>query len=485
MKPSLKSLLRNNSEFQLSAIPCGFFLIVSILAIGRLFSLSANAWDLAVFDQYFWFLSRSELLTKSSFLGWSALADHLAFVLVPLSLFYRLFNTPIVLILLQSTFLSLSIFSVGYFAFHVERLSLHKSRFLQLAFSLSLPLWNAGINDFHTDSLFPVLIICLYYSLSRGGVGSTIIFLGLLLIVRDTGWFLALVTGAAYLPRTSTNGNRLPIFVILAALGWATISASLFYPLFYAEKYHHYSHYAHILHVLPPYTSASALIQALTVSNLLSSISWLGLIAAPFMFTCSLPRSTALIFAAFISSAPYVLSSEANHTNIIYHYGLSVVPFFALASASGFNASLVCGKKLNLYALQLFVAGLALVSHSLIAPNHLSAYKSMPEYISFMNYARALPADLKVMASNGLAALISNRKFVDFPLKHSMADPSAYHQFPQDFNYLILDQTNPGFGSSPDRNNELINQAIQARWTCSSRRVAHHNIVECVKPASN
>ena len=484
MQPSFKSRLRNNSSFQFAAIPCSFFLIVSILAIGRLFSLSANAWDLAVFDQYFWFLSRSELLTKSSFLGWSALADHLAFVLVPLSLSYRIFNTPIVLILLQSAFLSLSIFSLGYFAFHVERLSLNKSNFLQLAFSLSLPLWNAGINDFHTDSLFPVLIICLYFSLSRNSARNTIVFLGLLLIVRDTGWFLALVTGAAYLPRASTHENRLPLFVILAALGWAAISAILFYPFFYAEKYHHYSHYAHILSVLPPDTSISALIQALNVSNLLSSISWIVLIAAPFMLTCSLPRSTALVFAAFISSAPYVLSSEANHTNIIYHYGLSVVPFFALASATGFNASIVCAKKLNLYGLQLFAAGLALFSHSLIIPNYLSAYKYMPEYLSFMTYTRALPADLKVMASNGLAPLVSNRKLVDFPLKHTMADPSAYHQFPQDFNYLILDQTNPGFGSSPDRNNDLIHRAIHARWNCSSRRIAHHNIVECAKPAS-
>ena len=484
MKSFFKPLLRNNSEFQLAAIPCGFFLIVSILAIGRLFSLSANAWDLAVFDQYFWFLSRSEILTQSSFLGWSALADHLAFVLVPLSIFYRIFNTPIALILLQSTFLSLSIFSLGYFAFQTERLSLHKAKFLQLAFSLSLPLWNAGINDFHTDSLFPVLIICLYFSLSRDRVPSAIVFLGLLLIVRDTGWFLALVTGAACLPRCSTHGNRLPIFVILAALGWATLSASLFYPLFYAEKYHHYSHYAHILAVLSPHSSISAFIQAFNASHVLSSISWIGLIAVPFLVTCSFPGSTALIFAAFISSAPYVLSSEANHTNIIYHYGLSVVPFFALASVRGFNASIVCKKNRNLYGLQLFVAGLALVSHSLIAPNYLSAYKSMPEYLSFMSYARALPADLKVMASNGLAPLVSNRKFVDFPLKHPMADPSAYHQFPQDFNYLILDQTNPGFGSSPDRNTDLINQAIQARWTCSSRRIAHHDIVECAKPAS-
>ena len=483
MKASFTSRLRNNSSLQLAAIPSSVFLIVSILAIGRLFSLSANAWDLAVFDQYFWFLSRSEILTKSSFLGWSALADHLAFVLVPLSIFYKCFNSPVVLILLQSLFLSLSIFSLGYFAFQVERLSLNKAKFLQLAFSLSLPLWNAGINDFHTDSLFPVLIICLYFSISRDRVRSSIVFLGLLLIVRDTGWFLAAVTGAACLPRALTYRKRLPIFVIFAALGWAAISAFLFYPLFYAEKYHHYSHYAHILTALPPHSSVSALIQSIIRSNLLSSIYWIGLIAAPFLAISSLPRSAALILAAFISSAPYVLSSEANHTNIVYHYGLSVVPFFALASARGFNSSIVGRKDRNLYGLQLFVAGLVLVANSLITPNYLSAYRSLPEYLSFMSYARALPAELKVMASNGLAALVSNRKFVDFPLKHPMADPSAYHKFPQDFSYLILDQTNPGFGSSPDRNNELIAQAIQARWTCSSRKVAHHNIVECSKPS--
>ena len=62
-----------------------------------------------------------------------------------------------------------------------------------------------------------------------------------------------------------------------------------------------------------------------------------------------------------------------------------------------------------------------------------------------------------------------------------MADPSAYHEFPQDFSYLILDQTNPGFGSSPDRNDELINKAIEDQWTCTSKNVAHHEIVECLK----
>ena len=481
MKLHFKSVSLNDPAVQLTAIPCIFFFIVTILSIGRLISLSANAWDLAVFDQYFWFLSRSDIFADSSFLGWSALADHLSFILIPLSTSYLIIDSPAVLIFMQSIFLASAIYCLGYLSYRVESLSLNNAKILQLSFALSLPLWNAGINDFHTDSLFPVLVICLYFSITRNAWPPTIVFLGFLLIVRDTGWFLAGITGVACLLRSPAHGRRLSIFVIFAAAAWAWISASALYPFFYSEKYHHYSHYAHILSLLNGNLSTSDFIKALTTSNLLASFYWIGLIAAPFLFLCSWPRSTILILAAVASSMPYILSSEANHINIIYHYGLSVVPFLALAAARGCNDSVAFWHSRKIYGAQLFIAALALSSHSLILPNYITAYRSMPEYLSFMSYARALPAHLKIMASNGLAPLVSNRKFVDFPLKHPMADPSAYHEFPQDFSYLILDQTNPGFGSSPDRNDELVNKAIEDQWTCTSKNVAHHEIVECLK----
>ena len=85
-----------------------------------------------------------------------------------------------------------------------------------------------------------------------------------------------------------------------------------------------------------------------------------------------------------------------------------------------------------------------------------------------------ISAEQRVLTSNGLSAHIANRRESEF-----VARPSA-QSFPEGFDMLILNKTDPGFGSSPEKTDLLIQAAKQSGWTCDSLTVGHLSIEECV-----
>ena len=85
----------------------------------------------------------------------------------------------------------------------------------------------------------------------------------------------------------------------------------------------------------------------------------------------------------------------------------------------------------------------------------------------------SIPAEKRVLTSNGLSAHIANRLEADF-----VARPAA-QLFPEGFDMLILNQTDPGFGSSPHKTDLLIQAAKSSGWTCDALSVGHLSIQEC------
>ena len=173
------------------------------------------------------------------------------------------------------------------------------------------------------------------------------------------------------------------------------------YPFFYSEKYHHYSHYAHISSLSNGGLATSDLIRVLTTSNLLASTYWIGLIAALIFISMFLAKErysrscgSSKLHATSCLPRPTILTLSTITAYLLF---LSL-----LASARGYTDSVAYWQSRRIYVVQIFIAALVLASHSLILPNYVTAYRSMPEYLSFMGYARALPANLKIMASNGL-----------------------------------------------------------------------------------
>ena len=75
--------------------------LMLVIALGRWLSLASNAWDLGIFTQFSWMLSRGYFSEPASLTGWPVLADHASFVLVPISFLYRFWSSPAYLLTFQ------------------------------------------------------------------------------------------------------------------------------------------------------------------------------------------------------------------------------------------------------------------------------------------------------------------------------------------------------------------------------------------------
>jgi len=169
-------------RFDLLLIALAASLMLAI-ALGRWLSLSSNAWDLGIFTQFSWMLSRGHFAESASLTGWPVLADHASFILLPISIIYRLWSSPAFLLTLQVLALSGASLVLLQLA-NIASVSPNVQKLVLLAYFSQPVLWNAGWFDFHPDSLFPLAAFCFWLQVRKKRIGWTIFYLILMLSIR-------------------------------------------------------------------------------------------------------------------------------------------------------------------------------------------------------------------------------------------------------------------------------------------------------------
>ena len=77
------------------------FIILFILATLRHRLLHSNAYDLGIFEQYLWMASKG-IFAPGTIHEMHIFADHGAFALLPMSLIYSIWSSPLCLLAMQS-----------------------------------------------------------------------------------------------------------------------------------------------------------------------------------------------------------------------------------------------------------------------------------------------------------------------------------------------------------------------------------------------
>jgi len=109
----------------------------------------SGAWDLGIFDQGVYLISQG-LLPLSSFTEFHILADHAAFILYPLSIFYKIYPDIHWLLLIQAVALASGAIPVYKLALQ-QGVSNNQGYLLCLIYVLSPLIFNANLFDFHPD----------------------------------------------------------------------------------------------------------------------------------------------------------------------------------------------------------------------------------------------------------------------------------------------------------------------------------------------
>ncbi|HID06308.1 MAG TPA: DUF2079 domain-containing protein, partial [Armatimonadetes bacterium] len=191
--------------------------------------------DMAIYTQFCWLLSRGEVMTEATFYRSyngpqhpsNPLAVHMALVLLPISVVYKLFPSPVTLITIQ-------VLAVWFSVLGLWRLSQVRLRdsliasLLSIGFALYPPMYFQARNDFHTDVFTMLAIIwlwvgivedkrwlfwsCLIGALSaRESAAVPLLVLGMMLLLRrDERRFGAIILMASGIWFVLCNGLLLP-----------------------------------------------------------------------------------------------------------------------------------------------------------------------------------------------------------------------------------------------------------------------------------
>ena len=452
--------------------------LMLIVSLGRWLSLSSNAWDLGIFTQFSWMLSRGYFLEPASLTGWPVLADHASFVLLPISFIYRFWSSPASLLTLQVIALAGASLVLLRLA-KISRVPPKVKNLFLLAYFLQPVLWNACWFDFHPDALFPLAVFFFWLQVRQRRFVWIFFALILILSIRETS---VLVVVGLSLTCILQGKRQLSALLACAAIAWTFFLSGFWYPFFFPGGHHNSGNYAHLFDLLHGFSR-----QPLAFHHWIQAFHPMSLSLAPIFFLALIvpwlifldKSSIAWIAGSLVVLTPLALSANPNQVSIDYHYGLMIAPFFSLAALESAHNPFFLRFSTGRLNPLLFVCGLLSVINMIVNLNLNSGWilfwRNPLPFLRLYEHLSTISAEQRVLASNGLSAHIANRLESDF-----VARPAA-QLFPEGFDMLILNNTDPGFGSSPQKTDLLIEAAKQSGWTCDALTVGHLSIEECVR----
>ncbi|MFI5984073.1 DUF2079 domain-containing protein [Streptomyces sp. NPDC051555] len=335
------------APYLLAAVLFALYALLSVLRYERLETMS---WDLGIFEQAI----RSYAHLRAPVVdlkgpGTNVLGDHFSPVTALLAPFYRLFPTPVTLLVAQAALFALSAVPVARAG--VRLLGRARGLAVGAAYGLSWGMQRAVEFDFHEICFaVPLIAFALEALLRRRWRAALLWGLPLVLVKEDLGFTLAaLACVVGWRARVAGDARAVRLAALTAAFGTAAsvLVLTVVIPAFNTAG--GYDYWAKMTAGTPD----AALTDGLGIK--LATLAWLlvpttGLLAA---------RSPLLLVAAptlgwrFLSGEPHYWSTD-------WHYSAVLMPILALALADAVDRARRSPRPwLRAYALQLPSAVLA------------------------------------------------------------------------------------------------------------------------------
>ena len=133
------------------------FIILFILAASRHLLLQSNAYDLGIFEQYLWMASRG-IFAPGTIHGIHIFADHGAFILLPMSLLYLVWSSPLCLLAMQSFCIAFTAIPLWKYTKKFDA-SDDQSWLVAVTWWMTPLVFNANLFDFHPEiCLLPLIV---------------------------------------------------------------------------------------------------------------------------------------------------------------------------------------------------------------------------------------------------------------------------------------------------------------------------------------
>jgi len=399
------------------AIAAAFAAGYSVYGLFRHWHFDSGAFDLGIFDQVVWHLSRFEV-PASTVRGYSnILGDHFSPILALLAPLYWIAPRAETLIIAQAVLLALSIVPV--FVYARRRLAPGPAYALAIAYGLFWGMQRAATFDFHEVAFAPLIIATAILALDDERWPLFWAMALLLIAVKEDLIPLVGGFGVILLLRRHIQHGLIAIAVsgiAFLAIVWFVIPAMAGSGVFgYAGAY--------VDAMQDPWR-----IPILFFTPALKGRTILSLLA-PFLFLPLLSPLTILIVPI---AAERFLASSPNLWGTAFHYWAPVAPVLAMGAADGLArvATWLRNRQLDSRAMTTMrVCAAMCVVLSAIVPGHQpllrlfkpSFYRNVPVQDAGNTVVGLIPKDASVVAQGPILPHLSNRDRV-FLLENKETD---------------------------------------------------------------
>lgn len=418
-------------------------LLNSAYSIWRHVHYESHAYDLGIFDQAIWHLSKFQVPASTVRDVANLFGDHFHPIIATLAPFYWVFHSPIVLLIAQGILFA-SIIPTAYFLARSLTLPAWSAAILAFAFSINPGLTPALGFDFHEIAFAAPLFILafLFYEKKQWYLFAATI--ALLLMTKESMAIYVAAMGIAFLLKKTW---RIGLAILGTGITWYFLVTRLIIPsLATTHTYVYWDQYSYLapsaqsipLHMARhPWTFLHAFF------NSPEKLRTLSLLFASFGVLFPL-LSWTLLPIVFIVLAEKMWSSNIGVTLFQFHYQVMIVVVFAVASLYGIRniikkfpkaaSALSAAIPVFVLLLMLFVhwktQSIAILWNSTVRSRPVAAWNSA---------LRSIPADASVSASDNFVPHLSQRNII--------------YRFPRirDAQWVILDSNVPSYPYTPER----------------------------------
>jgi len=382
-------------------IVCAFAVGYAVCAVLKHWHFDTS-YDLAIYDQAIWHLSRLEAPASSIRGVTNVLGDHFHPVIALLAPLVRVAPAAETLLVAQAVLLALSIVPV--FLYARSRLPFGPAAAMSIAYGLFWGLQQTATTDFHEAAFAPLAMALLLFATERrAGLGFWAAVAAVITVKEDLLPVLAFLGGFLFVRGERRRGAALLIggllaFVLLVLLVIPALSDR--------GQYGYRDTYSEALHT--PWRIPVLLVAP--PIKLLTALLWV----APFAL---LPLASPLGLLLIPFAPERFLSASPNHWGTIFHYSAPLAPVAAFAAVDGLarvSARIPdAGRRRRAMAT---LVGICLV-FSAILPGHqplwrlfsAGLYRFGPIERAAPTALGLIPADATVVAQTCVAPHLSHR----------------------------------------------------------------------------
>jgi uncharacterized membrane protein len=298
------------------------------ISLFRYLRLDPTSWDLGIFTEYVkQYAHLHAPIVDIRGAGFNLLGDHFHPIVALLAPFFRVFPTPVTLLVAQALLAAVSVVPVSRAA--ADKLGTGAGRAIGAAYGFSWGLQQMVNYDFHEIAFAVPLLACSLSALVRGRMRAAVWWaLPLVFVKEDQGFTLAAI---GLLMVIVYKRPRAGMFLAIWGLAWSFLAIIVIIPHF--SPTHHYLYWTDGGTVSPVggHFSVTGVVSQLA-TGWPTKVPTLALILLP---TAFLALRSPLVLAALPSLALRFVGTNSAYWGTAWHYNATVMPIVFIAAIDG------------------------------------------------------------------------------------------------------------------------------------------------------